>query len=168
MEISVYAPIALISCLPVLLILMPIAYKRISPGSSFKISSIMIMISWCLISIVMMKIESNFTGWQWLAGMLLINSVIIFAFMLWSVFCWGYTISMLLCLPSDKAAVNLHQWENFYTGSDGIRKLTANRTQLLVRMRCVSINGEEVVLTKFGNLLAIVLEKACLYIGIKT
>ncbi len=125
------------------------------------------VVSWCAISMYFMKSGDMLAGWHWLAGVMLIIAVELFAFMLWSVFCWGYTLSMLLCLSKSKSARNLFEWQNFYTGSVGTKQLTLDRAQVLVWIKCAKIDGENLILTRFGHAVSLVFKKISQYAGVK-
>lgn len=165
-QINIYTSIGLVLCLPILLIVASVFSKKNSPGKNFKIVSL-ILLSCCLVSGIIMHINNKFNIYLWAADMLFMIAAIILAFMFWSVFCWGYTLSMLLCLAAHDAVNTLKDWEGLYTNSDGIRRLTVDRTQVLILLRCATVKDEKIILTQWGHLLGSLLEFIFKCFGIK-
>lgn len=125
---------------------------NIPPGSRFKIAAMSIICIWCLICYLVPG-ENIDREQVLICGMLCISSTFIFYFMLWSVFCWGYTLSMLLCLKNSNG-VNLAEWEKKYAGSLGLRTLSINRTSILIWFRLGTIKNDIVILTRAGSICA--------------
>jgi hypothetical protein len=138
-------PVTLILSMPVVLMLMPRIFPTIPVSLRFKFSAAFILILWCLTAL---GLRSSL--WDIGAGVLLILAVLIFAFMIWSVLCWGYTISMLLCLSEARPIKNVYDWEKLYTKSDSILTLTENRSRVLVWLRLAKIHNNTVQLSQLG------------------
>lgn len=141
------------------LFLMIGGFFRIAAGLRFKINMGAIYFIWCVLN------HFRFDG-VWLEGMLCISAVFIIGFMFWSVLCWGYTLSMLLCLQSTEIVQNLEQWELLYAGPLGLQALTQNRATILVWLRFAKADGNQVVLTKFGYICATVLRILSQFFGV--
>ena len=166
-DLSIILPIGLIAIFPLLLILQSMINVKSSPGGRFKIAAALLLVIWSMASVMLSVIYSEFTIWDWLAGVMLLLSVILFAFMLWSVLCWGYTLSMLLCLEKNSYVDDLRHWQRLYTQSDDIRRLTLNRMQLLVWMKCVSVKNSEMEVTAIGYRVAYIIRRLQILIGMK-
>lgn len=148
MEISII--ISLLLAIFIFPILLFIGGKlHIAPGLRFKIAALLVFLLWCLVNLILEQ-QGIIMGWMWFAGGLIISSILIVSFMFWSVLCWGYTLSMLLCLANNNVVSNQKQWECLYAGPDGIRELSINRTNVLIRLRFAFIEKGHLVLTKFG------------------
>ena len=150
--LTILIPILLILMMPIILLVMPRFFRKIDLSMRFKLVAIFILLTWCLLGLVLKSKGYVFSYWDICSGALLIISVLIFLFMIWSVLCWGYTISMLLCLSQPKSVTNLHDWEKLYTNTDSLLTLTRNRSQVLVWLGLAKIDKDIVQLTSFGKL----------------
>ena len=131
---------------------------NIAPGLRFKLSAALVIITWCVM-------HQFLFDWVCLAGLLCISAALLIAFMFWSVLCWGYTLSMLLCLE-EKNMQNLQQWERQYAGEQGLQTLSKNRINVLVGLRFASVVENNVILTKLGSVSAIGLRWVSRFFGI--
>lgn len=164
---NVLLPFLLVMSWPLIMILMPFVSKKISPGLRFKLSVIILLIIWSFLSLFLYSKTPEFSIWQSAAGFLFILAVLLFAFMIWSVMCWGFTISMLLWLSKIGKAITLSEWIALYTNEDGIRGMTCNRAQILSWYRLGILNHDEVTLTARGHFLARLAQQICYYLGVK-
>lgn len=165
MLLSVGLPILLVISFPLLLwALAKSPFKIIQPGLRFKVAAVGILALWLLAKIAF---PHDITLWYWLAGFLFILACLIFAFMVWSVLCWGYTVCMLLSLHECNEIVDVDQWQKLHAGPNGIRQLTIDRVQVLVKFSLATLDGNQVVISKKGIYLAKVANCLINIFGIK-
>jgi len=164
MDISIATAMGLSIFLFPLLLFVSGKFKWV-PGLRFKIASLLIYTIWCLINLILEQ-QGNVIGWRWLAGGLCISAVLLVSFMFWSVLCWGYTLSMLLCLAENHSVDSQKHWEDLYAGPEGIRKLTTNRIGVLIALRFAFIEKGQLILTKFGELSAVIIQTGSSLFGI--
>lgn len=131
---------------------------NIEPGLRFKLVIGLILGLWW----EMNKFSFN---WEWIAGVFCISAVLLIGFMLWSVLCWGYTISMLLCLQRCDEIDSLQQWEIAYAGPTGVRELTLNRLKVLTGLGFAKVE-KNLSLTKLGHLNARIFKIICKIFGV--
>lgn len=165
MPFSIYVPILLVASLPVLLwVLARPPFKIVQPGLRFKLASLLILSMWCIAKMI----YTNYINWwYWIAGLLFILSCLIFAFMVWSVLCWGYTLCMLLSLREYNDLVDSDQWQKLHAGPHGTRQLTFDRVQVLVKLRLATFDGNQLVISRFGWYLAIIAKFFMNVFGVK-
>lgn len=132
---------------------------RIAPGLRFKICVGVVLFIWC-------ELHHFIFDWIWLEGMLCISAVFIIGFMFWSVLCWGYTLTMLLCLRAIENVKNLEQWEVQYAGPQGLIALSKNRAYVLIWMRFALVDERSITLTKLGHVSASVLQRVSRFLGV--
>lgn len=166
-DLGVYIVFALLACWPLLMIFLPVISRTMKPGMRFKVASVIVYVFWSIAGVMLAQHDSNFSIWQWAAGFLLITAVLLFAFMLWSVLCWGYTISMLLCLAPNHQVNSIDEWMQLYTRSQGTRVLTENRVEVLTSLHLARLDNEEVVLTRIGFIVAECIKKIFFLLGVK-
>ncbi|MBP9774377.1 MAG: hypothetical protein KBD30_00955 [Legionellaceae bacterium] len=87
--------------------------------------------------------------------------------MVWSVLCWGYTLSMLLCLQTIDRVENIDQWEIQYAGPQGLDALSLNRANVLVWLRFARVTENQVILTKLGLISASILQIVSRFFGVR-
>lgn len=131
---------------------------NVEPGLRFKLVIGLIFGLWC----GMNKFSFD---WEWAAGAFCISAVLLIGFMFWSVLCWGYTISMLLCFQMCSEIESLQQWEIAYAGPSGIKELTLNRLKVLTRLRFAKVE-KHLSLTKLGHLNASIFKIICKIFGV--
>lgn len=164
MDISIAMAIGLSIFLFPLLLFVGGKFK-LAPSLRFKIAALLIFSIWCLTNLILEQ-QGNVIGWRWFAGGLCISAVLLISFMFWSVLCWGYTLSMLLCLAENNSVKNQKQWECLYAGPEGIRKLSTNRTAVLIGLHFAFIEKNQLVLTKFGLFSAAIIQTGGYLFGI--
>jgi len=153
MSFSICVPILLVLSLPILLwFLAKPPFRIVQPGLRFKLCCLLILSMWGAAKIVY---SADIDGWHWTAGLLFILACLIFAFMVWSVLCWGYTLCMLLSLNEYNALADRDQWLKLHAGSHGTRRLTLDRVQVLVKFRLATFDGSQLVISRVGLFLAI-------------
>lgn len=77
-----------------------------------------------------------------MAGGLVLATAALIAYSVWSLACFGFTISMLLILYEHGKPMTLDEWANSYGNGRGIPGLTRDRFSVLVRMKLATIDGE--------------------------
>ena len=126
-------------------------FRVISPGFRFKLVAIIVLFIWGFIKVI---VGEQLSIAFWVAGALFLLSVFIFAFMVWSVLCWGYTTSMLLCLSEANSPVDLMDWKILYAGRDGMQKLTSDRANVLIQYHLVRLDNNQLILSNRGAFVA--------------
>lgn len=164
MNMGMYIPVLLAFFVPLLLWIG--GKLNVAPGIRFKLTGMLIIIMWTLACLLMSNSLYLNSMWCWLAGILFLSSVLMVSFMFWSVLCWGYTLSMLICLDKYKSINSLQHWENHYAGASGISKLTKDRSMVLVNLRFASMENDELVLTHYGRINAVLLRYVSQIFGI--
>ena len=145
---SIYIPILLVLSLPILLWLLgQVPFRMSQPGARFKLSCVLILSLWCAAKVVI-------DLWYWFAGLLFILACLLFAFMVWSVLCWGYTLCMLLALEEHKDRIDADEWQKLHAGPQGMRQLTIDRIQVLLNFRLATYNQDQLVISRSGKYLA--------------
>ncbi len=166
MGINILIPIGLTILFPLLLWLG--GRLMVAPGRRFKVTSIFILIVWTMICLILLNERGSTWAWSWLAGCLFISTSFLLSFMLWSVLCWGYTLSMLLCLAENTTVASQGEWEQLYAGPEGIECLSLNRAKVLVRLRFANIIDNNLILTNCGRFFAYILYYVRSLFGIST
>ncbi|MBP6917369.1 MAG: hypothetical protein KBB94_00440 [Legionellaceae bacterium] len=133
---------------------------KIAPGPRFKICIGIVLLIWCQLC----HFRFNCI---WLEGILCISAVLLIGFMVWSVLCWGYTLSMLLCLQTIDRVENIDQWEIQYAGPQGLDALSLNRANVLVWLRFARVTENQVILTKLGLISASILQIVSRFFGVR-
>lgn len=147
---NIALPVFLMFSFPILLWILnkrPFYIKQ--PGLRFKIATTLIMLFW-----VVTLFSSQTQLWYWIANLLLLSAFLIFAFMVWSVLCWGYTIRMLLVLNANSNSLNFVEWQKMHAKPSGIQNLTLNRIQFLEKLYLVRSDSHQIIICKKGLYLA--------------
>lgn len=166
MTIQIYLPIFLILSLPLLLWVLPKPpFKISSPGLRFKIGSLLMLCIWTFAKVVF---SSSIDIYHYIAGFLFICACLLFAFMVWSVVCWGYTICMLLSLSEHNQLVDSKTWQTLHAGPRGMHQLTENRIQVLINMHLAKIDGDQMRISQAGFYLAKFAQVLMKIFGVKT
>ena len=161
MQLSICAPILLVISLPILLwALAKPPFRIFQPGLRFKLASTIILLTWVAFCRTM-------DLWYWGAGLLFILACLLFAFMVWSVLCWGYTLCMLLSLDEHREPVDSDQWQKLHAGPHGTRQLTLDRVQVLVKLHLATFDGNQIVISRSGACLAVIARIFTNVFGIK-
>ncbi len=165
MSPGIYIPISLIASIPFFLwLFVKPPFRMVHPGTRFRISSQLILFTWFLAKLLFWHAIDI---WYWSAGLLFIAAFLIFAFMLWSVLSWGYTLCMLSVLQDVDHAVTLQEWQQLHTGAAGTKQLTFDRVDVLLRFGLARLDGHRVILSKRGARFAFIF-KACTHLfGVK-
>jgi len=139
------------------------------PGERFKLFSLLILAFWCSFCLIYSGSNKGDIDWVWIwiAGDLYILSAILVGFMFWSVLCWGFTLSMLLCLEKRKNVESLQSWQVEYAGAIGIRGLSLDRASILISFGFSSIEGNYLVLSKRGRSWGRIIQIMSRFFGIK-
>jgi len=145
---EIVIPILVIMSFPFFLWVLPrTPFKVTQPGLRFKLSVLIVLLLWLGLKLMFVQ---NINWLYWLAGMFFILSFVIFGFILWSVLCWGYTLSMLLSLSDVDHPIDVEQWQTFHAGPNGVRQLTIDRAQVLVRLYLATLKDDQLALSKLS------------------
>lgn len=165
MQLSICIPILLVISLPILLwALAKFPFRVVQPGLRFKLASLLILSMWCIAKVIF---SDSINFGYWVAGLLFILAFLIFAFMLWSVLCWGYTLCMLLSLSEHNAPVDSRQWQKLHAGPHGMRQLALDRIQVLVKLGLASFDGSRMIASRIGVYLASIAKFSMSLFGVK-
>jgi hypothetical protein len=144
------------STMPALLILLGRTSSALQrPGLRYRVS---VQAAWLLFltSLVGFALAGiPIAAIDYIAGVAIMLSATVLAFIAWSLIAWGFTLSMLLALAKQKHVGGLDGWIRHYTGGADFRRLAADRAAVLLGARlAVTAAANGLRLTSFGRVAA--------------
>ena len=117
-------------------------WRIAGPGRRFLLAAILVWSAW------LASMAATASGWvDALTGGLLLASVTLAGFTLWTLIAWGFTLSMLLALDGAGRAMTVEDWALAHTRGRSLGAFTRDRLGLLVALGLVEIQGHHVVMT---------------------
>tara|TARA_E500000178_G_C17009205_1_gene749675 strand:- start:879 stop:1382 length:504 start_codon:yes stop_codon:yes gene_type:complete len=120
------------------LAILGIFFKNIDPKINFLITSILCYLLIIYYGVYFFKIEITFI----IGSIILLTSSIIINFTLWSMFIWGFTISLLGTIKK-KEIITKSKWIKNYTGGKNLEFFTYDRIKLLSIINSIKKHKEK-------------------------
>ena len=113
-------------------------FKNIDPKINFLITAIICYLFIIYYGVYFFKIEITFV----IASLIFLTSSLIVNFTLWSIFIWGFTLSLLGTIKK-KEKVTKSKWIKNYTGGNNLEFFTHDRIKLLSLINSIKKHKEK-------------------------
>jgi hypothetical protein len=100
------------------------------------------------------------------SGFLILLGAFVCAYLVVSLFAWGFTMAMIRDLERLGGSASLESWRDAVNDGQGITSFADNRLQLLVAARVARFSGETISLTPYGRLIARLTRFLMVYFGV--
>ena len=115
-----------------LLVLARGPWRIVAEGRRFIAANVLVGIGWLLALSVLARCGHVGSGYELLAGVLVLLTGAVAFWILWSILCWGFTTSLLIALVGADAAVERDAWFRAYGGGSSIDGFAADRLSILL------------------------------------
>ncbi len=142
-SIPVALALALSGAAPILLLVLSHGPWRIAgPGRRFVLAALLVWSAWLAATVVAAP------GWvDALTGGLLLATVTLAGFTLWTLIAWGFTLSMLLALHRRGRTLSVEEWMLAHTRGKPLAAFARDRLGVLVAMGLTEVRGDRLVMT---------------------